>query len=175
VRLGDVAEIVSDDPAVTEELAAVPLFPALGPGRSRQLDRHQVRQLLAISGIDLKWITIAGSELVIVQTEAAGPIARPISRRGQGGSNIRLASLETESPAARPLKPDVEPVPLPVLVKRGENVTIHSRAAGVKVTDTGKALADGTLGAEIAVELNDKRTKIQGRVAGPRTIELQAK
>src|SRR5262245_43917684 len=70
VRLGDLAEIASEDPAVASDLAAIALFPAPPAGASRQLDRHQVRQLLAISGIDLAKVTIGGSEAVIVQSAA---------------------------------------------------------------------------------------------------------
>jgi hypothetical protein len=172
VRLGDIAEIACDDPAIAEDLAAVALFPAPGPGKTRQLDRHQVRQLLAISGIDLTAILLTGSEFVMVQTEVARPVARAVRRRGWGASPIRLASLERAEPSVRQKAPTTEPAELPLLVKRGEGVTIRSRNAGVLVTTSGKALADGALGSEIAIEIDDTRTKLRGRVAGPKLIEV---
>jgi hypothetical protein len=172
VRLADIADIESDDPLVQDELAAIPLFPAPPAGRSRQLDRHQVRQLLAISGLDTAAIAITGSEFVVI--ESAGQYAaRPIQRSGP--SAIRLASLETVEPASKTKPQASEPAPLPPLVKKGETVTVHSRAAGVRVTTSGKALADGAVNSEITVELDDKKTKIQGRVAGPQTVEVRAK
>jgi flagella basal body P-ring formation protein FlgA len=171
VRLADIAEIESDDPLVREELAAIPLFPAPPAGRSRQLDRHQVRQLLAISGMDAKSITITGSELVVVEG-ASRTASRPIQRSSP--SAIRLASLESTDPASRPKTAAPEAAPQPPVVRKGETVTVHSRAAGVRVTMTGKALGDGALGSEVTVELDDKRTKIQGRVAGAQTVEVRA-
>lgn len=172
VRLADIADIESDDPLVREELAAIPLFPAPPAGRSRQLDRHQVRQLLAISGLDTAAIAITGSELVVVEGVSQTAVSRPVQRSGP--SAIRLASLETSEPASKSKPAATEPATLPPLVKKGETVTVHSRAAGVRVTMSGKALADGALGSEIAVELDDKRNKIQGRVAGPQTVEVRA-
>ena len=172
VRLADIADIESDDPLVQDELAAIPLFPAPPAGRSRQLNRHEVRQLLAISGMDTATIAITGSELVMVEGASRNAASRPVQRRGP--SAIRLASLEITDPASKPKTAATAPTPQPLLVKKGETVTIHSRAAGVRVTMSGKALGDGTLGSEIAVELDDKRTKIQGRIAGPQTVEVRA-
>ena len=173
VRLGDIAEIASDDPAIADDLAAIPLFPAPAAGKSRQLDRNQVRQLLSISGIDLKQLSLTGSETVVVQSGAGNSTSRPTNRGGEP-SAIRLASLETAVPARRPKPAAAEPLPLPPLVKRGESVTVHSRAAGVRITTSGKALSDGSLGAEIQIELADKRNKILARVAGPQTVEINA-
>jgi hypothetical protein len=172
VRLADIAEIENDDPLVRDELAAIPLFPAPPAGRSRQLDRHQVRQLLAISGLDTAAIAITGSESVVVESAAQIAAVRPVQRSGP--SAIRLASLETTSPASKPKTAATGAAPQPPLVKKGETVTVHSRAAGVRVTMSGKALGDGALGSEIAVELDDKKARIQGRVAGPQTIEVPA-
>ena len=174
VRLGDIAEIQADDPAIAADLAAVPLFPAPIPGKSRQLDRHQVRQFLAISGIDLQQISIGGSETVVVQCESGSSIARPALRVGGEPSAIRLASLESEVAAKRQKPATPAPVEPPLLVKKGESVTVHSRAAGVRISTSGKALSDGVLGAEISIELADKRTKIVARVAGPQTVEINA-
>ena len=174
VRLGDIAEIAADDPAIAEDLAAVPLFPAPTAGKSRQLDRNQVRQLLSISGIDLKQLSLTGSETVVVQSGAGDLASRTANRASGEPSAIRLSSLETEIPARRPKPAAAESVVLPPLVKRGESVTVHSRAAGVRITTSGKALSDGLLGAEIQIELADKRNKILARVAGPQTVEINA-
>jgi hypothetical protein len=179
VRLGDIAEIACDDPAIADDLAAVALFPAPGPGKTRQLDRHQVRQLLAFSGIDLTAILLTGSDSVVVQTEVARPVARAVPsnavpRNGRRDSPIRLASFAAAEPAAKPDLSIPTPAELPLLVKRGEEVTIHSRTAGVLVTTSGKALADGALGSEIAIEIDDPRTKLRGRVAGPKTVAVGA-
>lgn len=174
VRLGDIAEIASDDSAISDELSAIPLFPAPTAGKIRQLDRNQVRQLLAISGIDVKQLTITGSETVVVQSGASALASRPTYRASGEPTSIRLASLETAIPAKRQRPVGEEPVLLPPLVKRGESVTVHSRAAGVRITTSGKALSDGALGTEINIEMADKRTKLLARVAGPQTVEVSA-
>src|SRR5262245_17447919 len=109
VRLADIAEIESDDPLVQSELAAIPLFPAPPAGRSRQRDRHQVRQLLSISGMDTKSITITGSELVVVEGASRTAASRPVQRSGP--SAIRLASLETAEPASNSKPAATEPAP----------------------------------------------------------------
>ena len=174
VRLDDIAEITSDDPAIAADLAAIPLFPAPTAGRSRQLDRNQVQQLLSISGIDLKQLSLTGSEIVVVQCGVGESTSRMANRAKGEPSAIRLASLETAVPARRPKPVAAEPSVLPPLVKRGESVTVHSRAAGVRITTSGKALSDGALGTEIQIELADKRNKIVARVAGPQAVEVNA-
>jgi flagella basal body P-ring formation protein FlgA len=63
-------------------------------------------------------------------------------------------------------------VQLPRLVHRGDKVMVHSLAAGVSITTSGKATEDGALGEAIAVELEDPKRQIQARVAGPLRVEI---
>ena len=173
VRLGDLAEIAADEPPAAEQLAKVALFPAPRAGGSRQLDRNQVQQLLAISGIDLEGVQITGSDFVVVQSSNSKPAAESV-KRGGAKSAVRPASHEALAPPTTSPKvaaPAPEPLPL---VERGDSVTIHSKAAGVRVTISGKALRQGALGDEVEIELADKKQKVLGRITGPRQIEIVA-
>ena len=59
-------------------------------------------------------------------------------------------------------------------MQRGKSVTIHALAPGVRISSSGKALADGALGDEITIELADSRQQVQGRVVAPLTVEIRS-
>jgi flagella basal body P-ring formation protein FlgA len=54
----------------------------------------------------------------------------------------------------------------PVVVKRGELISVHSVAAGVQVKVAAKALADGGLGEVILLESPDTRKQFPARITG---------
>lgn len=60
------------------------------------------------------------------------------------------------------------------LVKKGEQVSIRSIAAGVTITARGKALADGMLDEVIPVEPLESKDKLMARVTANKTVELYA-
>jgi hypothetical protein len=184
VRLGDVAEIHADDPALAASLSDIALLPAPTAGAARQLSQHQVRQLLAVSGVEMNGIAVTGSEAVLLQTESAALPARP-KRKSPSIWHVQQASLEREESAkdmrlvrpastAETAQTPQKPQPLPRLVERGTEVTVCSRGAGVQVTTSGKALGHGTLGETVAIELADTRDRILARVVGPRAVEVGA-
>jgi flagella basal body P-ring formation protein FlgA len=55
----------------------------------------------------------------------------------------------------------------PLVVKRGELITVLSVAAGVQVKATAKALAEAALGDVILLEAVETKKQFQGRVTGP--------
>ena len=59
------------------------------------------------------------------------------------------------------------------LVARNQAITIHSHWPGVKVTASGKALADGTLGESILIEQADSRERVLAKVTAPQTVEIR--
>lgn len=73
VRLKDVAEIVSDDENEAAALAELQLFPVPSSGKSRNVRRGEIRELLALSGVNVQSITLSGAEKLIVSR--AGPVA----------------------------------------------------------------------------------------------------
>lgn len=76
-------------------------------------------------------------------------------------------------PAGRVLSPDM--VRPPLLVKRGQSVTIIARHAGLAVRMTGKALADGALGATIRVRNDRSHRIVEGRVSAGRQITVSSR
>jgi len=71
VRLGDVAEIVTVDRQLARKLAVVPLMPAPAPGTERFLQKREVADMIAASGVDLAKIQLAGAKRVAVVGKGA--------------------------------------------------------------------------------------------------------
>jgi len=182
VRLADIAEVFGDDSRLTTALADVPVCPVPAAGGHRLLSQHDVRQLLALSGADTKTLHVTGSETVTVMGHAAsssGQQKRPLIAAG-----VRQAAFETEldesqkpssraiaRPSSETSSDDKEP-PAPPLVDRGSAVTVHARAAGVRITTSGKALEAGSAGQMVSVELADNKQRVLAVVTGPQVVEV---
>ena len=63
----------------------------------------------------------------------------------------------------------------PLLVRRGDMVTVCARAGGVCVRTTGRARDDGSLGDLVAVEAPDSRDVYYACVVRPREVEVYAR
>jgi hypothetical protein len=172
VRLADVAEIEAEDPALLAALGDIPLCPAPAMGGERTLTQQDVRQLLALSGVERSDIRVTGSERVAVLGEQT---ALPAQARPQRPAGVRQAAFElpdkkspTEIRLALPERqPDVAP-----LIQRGASVNVYARAAGVRVATSGKALAAGATGDTIQVELEGGREKVHARIVAAQTVEV---
>ncbi len=63
----------------------------------------------------------------------------------------------------------------PIVVRRGELIVVHSRAAGIRIRTTARAREDAALGEIVAVEsLTDRRT-FTARACGPQEAEVYAR
>jgi flagella basal body P-ring formation protein FlgA len=64
----------------------------------------------------------------------------------------------------------------PLLVRRGDVVTVYARAAGIRVRTSARALADGSEGDLIAVETLEtgSREKFDARITGAQVVEVWA-
>jgi flagella basal body P-ring formation protein FlgA len=178
VRLADVAEIEAGDLSLAAALAGIPLCPAPAEGEAKALSQEDVRQLLAISGLERTDVQVTGSEQVaLIVDRSRVPAARP---RQIGVSGVRQALFEApvtrepvvaRQPAAR--WPQATTAAAPVkLIERGASVNVLARAAGVRVATNGKAMQPGALGDTIQIELADTKEKIQGRIIAPQMIEV---
>jgi hypothetical protein len=187
VRVADVAEVFGNDQRLTQSLAELPLCPTPAAGRQKVLSQDDVRQLLEMSGVERKLVTITGSEAVTISgtgTQAHGsPVKQPMAVNG-----VRQAAFEVPATPAQPVsrpaaqravapspfaKIDEEktPVVLP-LIEKGRGLTVVARSSGVQITTSGKAIDAGGLGEMIAVELADTKQRVFARVTGPQTVEL---
>lgn len=183
VRVEDVAEVLGDDRRLVAALADIPLCPAPAPGNVRALTQHEVRQLLALSGVESAQATVTGSEATAVSGGGAARTA-VAAKRPLAAAGMRQALFETEEApsssqparpaAAKPAErsasdPKLAAIPL---VDRGTSVTVQAKTAGIRITTTGKALEAGPMGATIAVEIHDAKQPVLARVVGPQTVEV---
>jgi hypothetical protein len=175
VRLGDVAEIVppgdvAHAASAPAELAELALFPSPGPGKTLELTRQELRQLLTLCDVDPRTYQISGAESIVISAEKspARSIARPAlhlipSRAYINQSTAPIASKPTGSKDDESTK----------LVERNGAVTIHSIWPGVKITAAGKSLADAALGESVLVVQTDSKEKLLAKVVGPQTVEVR--
>jgi flagella basal body P-ring formation protein FlgA len=63
----------------------------------------------------------------------------------------------------------------PIVVRRGDAVTVYSRAPGIRVRTTARAKQDGGLGDLIEVESFHDRSKFFARVSGIQEVEIFAR
>ena len=66
VKLGDVAEVKSEDSARQQKLAAIPLMPAPAPGTQRYLRKREIQDLLEAHGENLGKLEFSGGEQVAI-------------------------------------------------------------------------------------------------------------
>ena len=63
----------------------------------------------------------------------------------------------------------------PLLLRRGQIVTVYARSSGIRVRTTARARDDGSLGDLIAVELLEDRKTFFARVSGIEEVEVYAR
>jgi len=184
VRLADVAEIHGEDALLKAALSEVPLCAAPGKGSERQFSQQDVRQLLALSGVEPAAVQVTGSETVTLLTEII-PGNLAASRRRTKLPTHRQAVFEVEVPGRREQltpRPSAGPIktvsatgestkPLR-LVERGALCTVHARVGGIRVTAPGKALQAGALGETISLEMSDTKERVLGRITGSQIVEV---
>ena len=77
VRLKDVAEIISADQNEAAALAELQLFPVPSAGKARSVRRGEIRELLALSDVNLKAVTLSGAERIIIRRAETHVAAKP--------------------------------------------------------------------------------------------------
>ncbi len=179
VRLTDIADIVDAEPRLAQALAEVPICPAPAAGTERSLSQNDVRQLLAVSGLEYDRYRVAGHDAVTIRFDAAAPA---IARRPLIASGVRQAiftqDVEEKIKVVRPATATIAPAAAApkssaaALVERNAVVTVIARTAGVRITASGKALEAGAAGDAINIELADTKQRVLARVTGPQTVEL---
>lgn len=92
------------------------------------------------------WIEPVGPSLISSVDQAAGSIAR---RRLSGGTTLRVDHIES-----------------PILVTRGDLVTVHCLSGGVVVKAKARARTDGRDGDTIELQLAGSKNTFAARVAG---------
>jgi Chaperone for flagella basal body P-ring formation len=175
VRLGDIADVVDESDARARWLAALPLAPSPADGSQRTFSRHDVRQLLVLTGVERDQLQITGSDRVTIVAHPDSLVSRPgisaaLRSAVQAASHVEPGPQAGASPLPPADSPDEGEPPL-ALVERGDIVSVVARAASVRVSTSGKALETGALGEMIPVALADTDVKIMARVVGPQAVE----
>lgn len=184
VRLADVAEIHADERQLAAALGDVPLCAAPAKGSERQFTQHDVRQLLALSGVEAAAVQVTGSETVTLLTEGSGLVATskrqrtPLATHRQAAFEVELPGKPDafgRQPAVKPLSPasaSAEQPKPPRLVERGALCTVHARTDGIRVTTRGKALQAGTFGEMITIEMADTKERVLAKIVGSQIAEV---
>jgi flagellar basal body P-ring formation protein FlgA len=77
VRLKDVAEVVSEDENEAAALAELQLFPVPSSGKTRSVRPGEIRELLALSGVNMQSVTLSGAEKLTVRRAGTASPAKP--------------------------------------------------------------------------------------------------
>jgi len=176
LRLIDVAEVHADDPVLAAALAEIPLGPAPAVGGEQTLSQHEVRQLLALSGVSRADVQVTGSERVVIA--AATSTSSVHSPRGAAVTGVRQALFDppatkkTPPPRTPAARPQAAAAPLN-LVERGTGVSVYARKGGAAVWTSGKALAAGAAGETILIEIEGGKEKKPARVVAQQTVEVE--
>jgi flagella basal body P-ring formation protein FlgA len=131
-------------------------------------------------------VTAAPAVVVSVESLPRGVLVRatdvalvrlaPEERREVGLRSLdEVVGKETVRaiPKGKPIAADW--VRAPLLVRRGDVVTVSARAGGVCVRTMARARDDGSLGELVAVESLAGRATYYARVAGPNEVEVHAR
>jgi flagella basal body P-ring formation protein FlgA len=109
-----------------------------------------------------------------VEVRMIDSIARTAGQRATFDSVENIIGME----ARKPLQADevvlADQVQSPVLVKRGELITVGSQSGGIRVRTSARAAQDGAKGDLIAVESLESKQKYDARVVGLREVAVFA-
>jgi flagella basal body P-ring formation protein FlgA len=104
-------------------------------------------------------------------------IVRDASRQSESGVFHTLEDVAGKQaahavPDGKIIAPD--DIQTPVLVHKGDVVTVYARSAGIRVRTTARAKEDGGLGELVTMETMQDRKPYQARISGPREAEVLA-
>ena len=116
VRLGEVADISSDDTREIERLSALPLMPAPKPGNQRLLRQREIQDRLVLLGEDMSRLRFRGESAVQVTSSGLSSTAvQQSSATAEPVSRFRAAWTGRPMPAVEQASATVESEPSPVL------------------------------------------------------------
>jgi flagella basal body P-ring formation protein FlgA len=150
----------------------------------------------------LRWQTATGPVQLVVQARVSRPVATVVALRSLARGDVLQASdlefrydvpgapgTSRKAPIAsiedvvgweviRPVDAgqvlDRSFVDRPLMVRRGEEVTVHARTAGIQARTSARARGDGRLGELVEVESQGDRIKYFARVTGIREVDVYA-
>ncbi|HEX4414023.1 MAG TPA: flagellar basal body P-ring formation chaperone FlgA [Lacipirellulaceae bacterium] len=109
-----------------------------------------------------------------VEVRTLEPSAKNAARRGGYDSIDKLIGMEAKQPLQQDEIVYTDEVQSPVLIKRGELITVSSRSGSICVRTSAKATQDGSKGDLIQVESIDSKQRYDARVVGLREASVFA-
>jgi flagella basal body P-ring formation protein FlgA len=116
-----------------------------------------------------KPITAADVEVRMMQ-----PSAKSAGQRASFDSIEKIIGMEAKQPMQQDEVVYADQVQSPVLVKRGELISVSSRSGGIAVSTRAKAMQDGSNGDLVQVESLDSKQRYDARVVGLREASVFA-
>lgn len=186
VRLKQVADISSSDPAEVAALGEIELGRAPAAGRSQTFTASQIRDVLARHGEATARCRLFGASRTVVRgpgaatSEVVSAAATEEPKAAVAKGTAKQAPIRQQPNRSNKLppvdagEPQAESAPT-VLVRRGDAVSLVVRSGGVRISTSAIAQADGALDELIEVRsASDRRKTFLARVAGPQAVEIQA-
>ncbi len=109
-----------------------------------------------------------------VELRSLDYLPQPNGRGAVVGSIEELIGMEARQAIRAGEAVYSDQVQPPLLVKRGDLISVSSHAGGIRVRTTARAREDGARGAVVQVESLDKRERFDARVVGPRAAAVFA-
>jgi flagella basal body P-ring formation protein FlgA len=109
------------------------------------------------------------ADVEIQETQTA---PRANDRRVAVDSIESIIGMEARQPIAAGAVVYTEAVQSPILVKRGELITVSSQGSGFRVKTTARALHDCSKGELVQVESLQTKERFDARVVGPREAAI---
>lgn len=165
------AALAGDLPPVTRESGRVTAevrCPGSRPWRLFVPVRVSVTKALVVAAVPLeRGKVLAEGDVILAEREVGAlpggyltapgaAVGRVVRRAIPAGAAVAPGSLE-----------------MPVLVRRGQPVTLEARSGAIVVQVAGVARADGALGQLIAVENTSSRKVLQGIVRNEKSVEIR--
>lgn len=140
---------LADPAAIDAEIAAFTGAAAGAPGGARQPVDRRFRLAACPVPLRIEWYGRA-SDMVRVECTSGT------------GWRIYVPVTATSGPAAAP-----GGAPLPIVVQRGQMLTITVEGRGFAVSQQGEALEDGAIGAWIRIRPEGNREPVRARIQSP--------
>ncbi len=99
---------------------------------------------------------------------------KSVGQRAAADSVEKLIGMETRQAIQAGDIVFTDLVQSPILVKRGDVITVTSQSGGIRVRTSGRALKDAAQGELVQVESLGSREKYDARVVGPREAAVYA-
>jgi flagella basal body P-ring formation protein FlgA len=115
--------------------------------------------------------SIAGGAVITaadVELQEVASVPSSTSRRSPIVSLEKLIGMEARSSIQSGQIIWTDQIQAPLLVKRGETITVVSQGGGIRVRTTARARQDGAQGELVQVETLETRERYDARVTGPR-------